>query len=66
MLQVNFIRQNIDLVKERLGVKNFGDISIVDEIIELDEQVRKLKVETKTLRASINTASKEIGMLMGR
>lgn len=66
MLQVNFIRQNIDLVKERLGVKNFGDISIVDRIIELDEQVRKLKVETETLQASINTASKEIGMLMGK
>lgn len=66
MLQVNFIRQNIDLVKERLSVKNFGDISIVDRIIELDEQVRKLKVETETLQASINTASKEIGMLMGK
>ena len=66
MLQINFIRQNIDLVKERLSVKNFGDISIVDRIIELDEQVRKLKVETETLQASINTASKEIGMLMGK
>jgi seryl-tRNA synthetase len=66
MLQINFIRQNIDLVKERLSVKNFGDISIVDRIVELDEQVRKLKVETETLQASINTASKEIGMLMGK
>lgn len=66
MLQINFIRQNMELVKERLSVKNFGDISIVDRIIELDEQVRKLKVETETLQASINTASKEIGMLMGK
>lgn len=66
MLQINFIRQNADLVKERLSVKNFGDISIVDRIIELDEQVRKLKVETETLQASVNAASKEIGMLMGK
>ena len=66
MLQVNFIRQNTALVKERLGVKNFGDTSIVDKIVELDEQVRKLKVETETLQASLNTASKEIGMLMGK
>ena len=66
MLQVNYIRQNTALVKEKLGVKFFGDTSIVDKIIELDEQVRKLKVETETLQASLNTASKEIGMLMGK
>ncbi len=66
MLQVNFIRQNIELVKEKLGVKNFGDLSLVGKIVELDEQVRKLKVESETLQASINTASKEIGMLMGK
>jgi len=66
MLQINFIRQNIELVKEKLGVKNFGDISIVDKLVDLDEQVRKLKVESETLQASINTASKEIGMLMGK
>ncbi len=66
MLQVNYIRQNAVLVKERLDVKIFGDLSIVDKIIELDEQVRKLKVETETLQASLNSTSKEIGMLMGK
>jgi seryl-tRNA synthetase len=66
MLQINFIRQNIDLVKERLGVKNYSDIAAVDKIVGLDEQVRKLKVESETLQASINSASKEIGMLMGK
>jgi len=66
MLQVNFIRQNIELVKERLGVKNFSDLSLVDKVVEIDEQVRKLKVESETLQASINAASKEIGMLMGK
>ena len=59
MLQISFIRQNIDFVKERIQHKNFKDVSIVDSIVALDEQVRKLKVESETLQASMNTASKE-------
>lgn len=66
MLQINFIRQNTALVKERLAVKHFGDIAIVDNIINLDEQVRKLKVDAESLQATMNAASKEIGMLMGK
>jgi seryl-tRNA synthetase len=66
MLQINFIRQNIELVKERLSVKNFGDLSVVDKVVELDEQVRKLKVESEVIQAKANTASKEIGMLIGK
>jgi len=66
MLQVSFIRQNVDAVKERLQHKNFADVSIVDKIIVLDEEVRRLKVQSETLQASMNTASKEIGMRMGK
>ena len=64
MLQISFIRQNTDLVKERLSVKHFGDLLLVDKAVELDEQVRKLKVESESLQASINSASKAIGQLM--
>ena len=66
MLQIGFIRQNTALVKERLSVKNFGDLSLVDKVVELDEQVRKLKVDSESIQATINAASKEIGMLMGK
>ena len=66
MLQIQFIRQNKELVKERLSVKNFSDLSLVDRIIESDEQFRKLKTETEVLQANMNAASKEIGMLMGK
>lgn len=66
MLQLAFIRQNRDLVKERLTVKNFSDLNIVDEIIELDEQRRKKQLENDDLAAKVNAASKEIGMLMGK
>jgi len=66
MLQLAFIRQNRDLVKERLAVKNFTDLNSVDEIIELDEQRRKKQLENDDLAAKVNAASKEIGMLMGK
>ena len=66
MLQISYIRQNTALVKEKLAVKHFGDPFIVDKILETDEQVRKLKTETEALQASVNAASKEIGMLMGK
>lgn len=66
MLQISFIRQNKELVKERLSLRNFGDLSLVDKVVELDEQVRKLKVESETLQADMNATSKAIGLLMGK
>ena len=66
MLQVNFIRQNPELVKERLAVKNFGNIGLVDTILEIDDELRKIKFASESIQASINAASKEIGMLMGK
>lgn len=66
MLQVNFIRQNTALVKERLAVKNFSEISLVDEIINLDDQRKKLQLEFDTNQAKVNSASKEIGQLMAK
>ena len=66
MLQLNYIRQHVDLVKERLGVKHYADIASVDRIVSLDEQVRHLKVETESMQAALNASSKEIGILMGQ
>ena len=66
MLQISFIRQHTELVKERLSVRYFNDLPVVDKVVELDEQVRKLKVETETLQAEMNASSKEIGLLMGK
>ena len=51
MLQVNYIRQNVQLVKEKLAKKNFADLLLVDKILEKDEQLRKLKTETENLQA---------------
>jgi len=66
MLQVAFIRQNVDLVKERLGVRNFADTGLVDTVVALDEQRRKLQLESDTTQSQINIVSKEIGALMAK
>ena len=66
MLQINFIRQNPELVKERLAVRNYPNIGLVDTLLEMDDELRKIKFSTETIQASINSASKEIGMLMGK
>lgn len=66
MLQISFIRQNRDFVKERLAVKHFAQPGVVDDLIRMDEELRQLKSQTETMQASINALSKEIGMLMGK
>lgn len=66
MLQVNTLRKDIDKVKERLTVKNFSDTSIVNTIIELDDERKKVQLEFDNTQAKINAASKEIGKLMAQ
>lgn len=66
MLQLQSLRQNPQLVKERLAIKNFLEIDLVDEIIALDDQRKKLQLEFDTTQSKINTASKEIGMLIAK
>lgn len=64
MLQLNYIRENRDAVVERLGVKNFSDLDLVDQIIALDENRRKIQGESDALSAEANAAAKQIGDLM--
>src|SRR5687767_8230194 len=66
MLQIAFIRQHTALVKERLAIKNFGEIALIDEILSLDDTRKKLQLEFDTAQSRINAASKEIGQLMGK
>lgn len=66
MLQVNLIKQNAEEVKRKLAVKNFAEINLVDEIIALDEERKKLTFQFEETKAKINAASKEIGALMGK
>ena len=66
MLQLQVIRQNPEWIKERLAVKYFNDRSVVDEILKLDEQRKKLQLEFDNTQAKINSSSKEIGQLMAK
>jgi seryl-tRNA synthetase len=66
MLQIQFIRQNADLVKEKLAIRNYPKIGLVDTLIEMDDELRKIKFASESIQASINSASKEIGMLMAK
>ena len=67
MLDIKFIRENPDIVKENLK-KKFQDqkLPLVDEVIELDAKRRAAIVEADQLRAARNSLSKKIGMLMGQ
>ena len=66
MLQVAFIRNNTALVKSRLAVKNFSETDLVDEILKLDDERKKLQLEFDNTQAKVNSTSKEIGQLMGK
>ena len=67
MLDMKFVRENPDAVKENIK-KKFQDYKfpMVDEVIALDAEFRALKKEGDELRASRNKLSKQIGALMGQ
>ena len=65
MLDIKFVRENPEIVKENIK-KKFQDqkLPLVDEVIDIDKKIRSLKQEAETLRASRNDLSKQIGSLM--
>ncbi len=67
MIDIKFLRENPDAVKENIK-KKFQDhkLPLVDEVIELDAQARKTQQEADNLRAERNKLSKQIGALMGQ
>ena len=67
MIDIKFLRENPDVVKENIK-KKFQDskLPLVDEVIYLDEERRKVQVEADAIRAGKNKIAKEIGMLMGQ
>ncbi|NML36672.1 serine--tRNA ligase [Chitinophaga sp. G-6-1-13] len=66
MLQVPFIRQNKELVLERLALKNFKETNLVDEVLALDDKRKRLTQEYDETQAQVNSLSKEIGKLMAQ
>ena len=67
MLDIKFVRENPELVKENIK-KKFQDekLPLVDEVIELDARQRAAITEASDLRAQRNQLSKQVGALMGQ
>ena len=67
MLDIKFVRENPDVVKENIK-KKFQDqkLPLVDEVLELDSQNRAAIAEAQELRTQRNALSKQVGMLMGQ
>lgn len=67
MIDIKFLRENPDVVKQNIKNK-FQDskLPLVDEVIELDARSRAIKQEADDLRAKRNTLSKQIGALMAQ
>ena len=67
MLDIKFVRENPELVKENIRKKFQEDkLPLVDEVVRLDAENRAAITEASELRASRNTLSKQVGMLMGQ
>ena len=67
MLDIKFLRENPEIVKENIKKKFQSDkIKLVDEVIELDEKYRAAKTRCDNLRSQRNKISKQIGGLMAK
>jgi seryl-tRNA synthetase len=66
MLQVSVLRNNTEDVKKRLAVKHFAQPELVDTIIALDDERKRLQAEFDNTQARVNAASKEIGKMMAQ
>ncbi len=67
MLDIKFVRENPEIVKENIR-KKFQDhkLVLVDQVIALDKELREIKQEVEELRAHRNRTSKQIGVMMGQ
>ena len=67
MLDIRFVRENPDVVKENIKNKfQMAKLPLVDEVIDLYKENREIKQEVENLRAQRNKMSKQIGALMGQ
>ena len=66
MLDIKLVREQPEFVRQRLAQRGAGDEALVNELLRLDEQRRKLLAEVELLKAERNRSAKEIGALMAQ
>ncbi|MBL7757626.1 MAG: serine--tRNA ligase [Chitinophagaceae bacterium] len=64
MLQLQVLRQDPEGVKKKLARRHFAEPALVDRILTLDDQRKKLQLEFDNNQSKVNSTSKEIGQLM--
>jgi len=64
MLTLSFIRENKDLVTERLKIKNFRKPELIDKVLEADNSRRSAQYQLDQLQAELNNISRQIGSLI--
>lgn len=65
MLDIKFLRENVEKVKDNIRKKFQNEkLPLVDEVVELDEEYRKIKTRCDQIRADRNRISKQIGSFM--
>ena len=66
MLQVSYLRQHTQLAKDLLAIKHFSNLGLVDQVIEVDDQRKRVQASFDDLQSKVNAASKEIGNHMAK
>lgn len=66
MLQVTYLRQHTQLAKDLLAVKHFSNVDLVDQVIAMDDQRKRVQASFDDLQSKVNAASKEIGNHMAK
>lgn len=66
MLQVSVLRAAPEMVKQKLAKKNFSNLALVDTIVQLDDERKRVQAAFDDTQSKVNAASKEIGMMMGK
>jgi len=64
MLTLNIFKENKEYVLERLALKNFKNIELIDKVLELDAERRQIQTELDMLQSEMNNISKEIGVFI--
>jgi seryl-tRNA synthetase len=66
MLQVTYLRQHTQLAKDLLAIKHFSNVALVDQVIAMDDQRKRVQASFDDLQSKVNSASKEIGNHMAK
>lgn len=66
MLEVAYLRSHTDIAKERLAKRNKYDVALIDAVLRLDDERKRLQTELDNTLAETNATSKEIGKLMAQ